>query len=79
MLTVKLSSAPNPDFNQTESPAPTVMYPVHNLEEATRICRQYIETYQLGSGNWTGGQVIQDGQETHHVSFNGRIWKTENE
>jgi hypothetical protein len=79
MLTVKLSSAPNPDLNQTEAPAPTVMYPVHNLEEASALCRQYIETYQLGGGNWTGGQVYQNDVETHHVSYNGRVWVTENE
>lgn len=78
-MQVQLSSAPNPDLNQTESPAPTVMYPVHNLEEASALCRQYIETYQLGAGNFTGGQIYQDGKETHHVSFNGRIWVTENE
>jgi hypothetical protein len=79
MLTLHLSSAPNPDLNQTESPAPTVMYPVHNLEEASALCRQYIETYQLGGGNWTGGQVYQAGQETHHVSFNGKVWESEQE
>lgn len=77
MLQVQLSATANTDFNQTESPAPAKTVEVSSLEEASQVCCQYISDHQLGAGNWTGGQVIQDGQETHHISYNGRIWVTE--
>lgn len=76
-MLVKLSAAPNPDFNQTESPAPAQVVEVESLEQASQVCRQYISQHGLGGGNWTGGQIYQNGQETHHISYNGRIWATE--
>lgn len=78
-MKVKLSSAPNSDFDQTESPAPSQVVEVESLQEASRVCSQYIQDYQLGGGNWTGGQVIQDEQEVAYISYNGRIWETRND
>lgn len=77
MLTVKLSSVPNTDLNQTEAPAPSQDVELENLEQARAICLYYIAKHDLGAGNWSGGQVLENGIETHHVSYNGRIWVTE--
>lgn len=75
-MLVKLSSVANSDFGQKKTPAPTQIVEVKSLEEASQVCREYISQYQLGGGNWTGGQVTQDGKETHHISYNGRIWES---
>lgn len=77
-VTVTLRSAGNPDFGQDpEHPVPGVPYltaEVDSLTEASDVCRQYIDTYELGGGNWTGGAVYQDGRQIAHISYNGRIW-----
>lgn len=73
MLTVKLSSVPNSDFNQHNSLSPFKIIQVDTLEQASVICRQYISQYQLGGGNWNGGQVLDNGIEIARISYNGRI------
>jgi len=46
-----------------------------DLAEASRLCRDYIKAHDLGSGQWTGGAVVNhDGQPVGQVSFNGRVW-----
>lgn len=47
---------------------------VNSLQEASKVCRDYIERNQLGSGNWTGGMVSEDGKQVARISYNGRIW-----
>lgn len=47
------------------------------VEEASKVCRQYIVDHELGGGNWPweAGQVhTPDGNLVARVSFNGRIW-----
>lgn len=50
--------------------------PVHieNLDHASNICREYIERNGLGGGNWSGGDVYDNGKAIAYVSFNGRTW-----
>lgn len=47
---------------------------VTSLEEASRVCRTYIEDNELGGGNWTGGDVVDEGNKIASISYNGRIW-----
>lgn len=48
---------------------------VKSFEEASKICRKYIEDNGLGGGNWTGGAIRDDsGAEIGRVSYNGRVW-----
>ena len=48
---------------------------VASFEEASAICRAYIEKYHLGAGNWAGGKITDDyGKEIARVSFNGKVW-----
>jgi hypothetical protein len=46
-------------------------------EAAATLCRVYLSYFELGGGNWTGGEVEdmeQGGLIVGRVSFNGRVW-----
>ena len=52
---------------------------VESLEDASRICSNWIEELGLGSGNWTGGKVFNGGKLVAEISYNGRkneLYKT---
>ena len=49
---------------------------VSDFEEASNVARGYIESQQLGGGNWTSeaGTILDDdGNVIARVSYNGRI------
>lgn len=46
-----------------------------SLEEASRICRAYMDRNELGGGNWNGGNVYENGKLVAEVSYNGRVWE----
>lgn len=84
-LWVNLNSAPNPDVlmfgslgaieGEAFKDVENVYFAVDTLEEASKVCRRYIEYFNLGSGNWTGGNVVDEtGRFVARISFNGRIW-----
>lgn len=79
---VILKADPNPDY-QAPDPRATiktvkVRLPVKSFASASKVCRNFIEKYDLGSGNWTGGQIGDiDGKIIAHVSYNGRVWEGE--
>lgn len=73
-LTVKLSSCGNPDFGQYAPLSPTKIIKLHTLREAIEQCKAYIASWNLGGGNWNGGQVYSDKGHIATISFNGRIW-----
>lgn len=76
MFRLKLASAPNPDHDEWFSPAPTRYVTAKSLKDASMKCRSYIEEFNLGAGNWVGGQVSQDTKRIAQISYNGRIWKS---
>lgn len=49
-----------------------------NLDEAIRVCQNYIGENELGGGNWTGGSVQQyiNGQfvSKGRIAYNGRLF-----
>jgi len=83
VFTVKLCSVGNPDFRQdSKRPLPRVpsaLAHVDSLIEAREMCQRFIAYYDLGGGNWTGGQVIRlsDGLVVGRFSYNGRLWPDE--
>jgi len=81
MMTVKLSSCGNPDHGQnpTDSLSPTVFCEVATFKGASLICTKYIANWNLGGGNWAGGQIHKDGKQVARVSYNGRIWDMNDE
>ena len=79
MLTVILSSVGNADFRQDPSrPLPGVprrRQKIKDIVEASKTCLAYIAGYELGSGNWNGGDVFDErGQKVASVSYNGVVW-----
>lgn len=77
-MEVILRHDPNPDIPGYWSPPVEDGRPrsvaVTSMEEASRVCREYIESNELGGGNWTGGDVINAGKKVARISYNGRIW-----
>ena len=74
-----LSHASNPDIDggywQDGNPyAAKHSVQINSVDDAPRICRKYIDDNGLGGGNWTGGQIMQDGEQVAYVSYNGRVW-----
>ncbi len=76
LFTIQLQSFPNPDFGQTEAPAPSLSIPVASLYAAQRAHRQYIADYNLGSGNIPRVNIVRrrDKHVVAQISFNGRAW-----
>ena len=74
MLTVTLSSTPNPDHDEWVAPAPSFTVEVPDMEQASLACRDYIDEFDLGAGNWSGGDVFRGEQKIARISYNGKIW-----
>jgi len=76
MMTVKLSSCGNPDFRQNpkDSLSPMMIVEVDSLQKASEVCSLYIGKWDLGGGNWNGGQVFAGDRQIARISYNGRIW-----
>ena len=76
---VLLASVGNPDFGQDNRRSlpgvPRRTIRVASLLDASKACRAYIKHYELGGGNWLGGDVKKagkDGTVIAKISFNGR-------
>lgn len=79
---VILKADPNPDYEFPDPRAVVetvkVRLPVSSFKKASEVCRNFIENFELGSGNWTGGQIgNSQGEIIAHVSYNGRVWEGE--
>lgn len=80
-MKVKLASVGNPDFRQDpDQPLygcePNKIIPVKSFKDARELCMKFIEENDLGSGNWDGGEILNDKDEViAHVSYNGRVWE----
>lgn len=78
-MIVTLKADPNPDFPVGEWPGHVRIEEktvgVSSFDEARRVCREFIEENDLGGGNWTGGQIWDDGAPVAYVSYNGRVWR----
>ncbi len=77
-FTVLLSARGNPDYGQNaEQNLPGVATEkkgVDSLNAASEACLAYIAANNLGSGNWSGGAVVEGGVQVARISHNGRIW-----
>ena len=73
---VKVSAHGNPDHGQIPymTVAPGGFVFADSIEECQTIVRKYIEEHNLGGGNWTGGEVYEDGVQIGSISYNGRYW-----
>jgi hypothetical protein len=80
-FTLVLKSRGNPDHGQDpERPlwgVPTKRVKVNSLKEAAQLVEAYIAEFNLGGGNWVGGQVFSGDNKTEQVAkitYNGRAW-----
>ncbi len=77
-LTVTLGAHGNADFGQGARERtrnlPHEERVVHSLLEARDICLAYIREHDLGSGNWAGGLVAENGVPVAQIRLNGRAW-----
>ena len=84
-LTVTLSAGGNPDylavkgqydFRESIYIGETTVK-INSLPEASKVCRNFIDENNLGGGNWTGGEVFEEGEQIARISYNGRVWDME--
>jgi len=83
-MKVELASCGNPDhFQDPDHP----MYgcesnryvTVKTLEEASTVCRKFIENNFLGGGNWAGGRVYDRSKHIARISCTGKILPPEDQ
>lgn len=75
---VKLSNVGNPDYHQDpDKPlfdTTCGWAHVNTLKECVQLCMTYIAFYDLGGGNWDGGEIECNGAFIGRVAYNGRIF-----
>lgn len=80
-MKVTLKSVGNPDHNQNPNlpmygAKKNSVVTVKSFKEASEVCSKFIEDNDLGSGNWSGGEILDDNKKIiAHVSYNGRVWE----
>ena len=80
-MKVELSSVGNPDFGQNPNEPlwgaePNRTVEVETFEDASVECISFIHKNQLGGGNWSGGDILNEhGARIAYVSYNGRVWE----
>jgi hypothetical protein len=82
-LEVELGAEPNPNHS-LKSHTGSVKIKTHrvkvkSLSEAQNKVREFIEENDLGSGNFTGGDLFSHGKKIGRVSYNGRLWDLKDE
>ena len=51
-----------------------------SIEECQKKVREYIEKYNLGAGNWIGGEVYEKTKNyVGRISYNGKFWDKKTE
>lgn len=71
-------SVGNPDHGQYAPVSNDDVAIVNSLEQGVGFCLAYICTWNLGGGNWSGGQIYDHtGKMVAYVSYNGRAWEKE--
>ena len=78
-MEVILASCGNPDhFQDPDQPMwgceDNRKVKVDSLEEASRLCVEFISNNDLGGGNWAGGQVLKNDQVIARIGYNGKIF-----
>ena len=73
MITVNLKSCGNPDYDQFAPISNPEKVIVNTITEAQDECRKYIKLWNLGGGNWNGGQLYVFGKKIGHIAYNGRF------
>lgn len=68
----------NAQIDEFDKPNGNVFFEVSSLKEATILCRNFINQYNLSSSNWFGGNVVDENYKfIARVSYNGKVWDNE--
>lgn len=79
-MKVKLEAKPNPDYttacHQADVNIKATWKQVGSFAEASSVVRNFIDTNELGAGNFTGGEIRDDELKAAFawVSYNGKAW-----
>jgi hypothetical protein len=69
----------NQKFEELQKPNGLVYFEVNNLLEAKILTQKFINEFDLGGSNWVGGKVIdEENNFIARISYNGRVWESEN-
>jgi hypothetical protein len=61
-----------------QNPNQSVFVEVNSFKDASKLCSQYIDKFNLGGTSWTGGLMFNENYDfIANVSFNGRVWDNE--
>jgi len=73
---INLESVGNPDYAQYAPVSNPETATVTTFKEASKVCREYIEKWNLGGGNWPSCAVIDIAthKKVASVSYNCRVW-----
>ena len=72
------SFSTNQRVEELSKPNGLAYFGVDSLKEAAELTQIFINEFNLGSSNWTGGIVLDNTLNfVAKVSYNGRIWDSE--
>ena len=75
---VLLMAHGNPDHGESpDEIAPRFKAVCGTVEGCGEMVRQYIDTYDLGGGNFTGGHIYWNGKYQGFIAYNGRYLEKE--
>ena len=77
-MKVKLESKSNIDFDSSDLEGAlnieAYWVVVETIEEAKAVCNAFIGKNELGGGNWTGGDIVDENDKLiGSVSYNGKL------
>lgn len=68
----------NAQIQELLKPDGNIFFEITSLNDASLLCRKFIDRFDLGSSNWVGGQVVDEQFNfIAKISYNGRIWDNE--
>jgi hypothetical protein len=73
---IRMRSVGNPDVRQFASVSFPLSVTATHLSTIRVAVDRYIETWELGAGNWPRCPVRRDGKVIGHFSYNRRFWRT---
>lgn len=77
-LSLYLRAVPNLDFSpgthQATVEVPGRWHSVASVADAIWSALDFIRAWQLGGGNWSGGELAESGKVFARISYNGRLW-----
>lgn len=68
----------NAKIEELNKPNGMIYFQVENIKAASKLCRKFINEFNLGASNWIGGRVIDEEYNfIAQISYNGRAWNDE--